>query len=67
MARFVSSLRRISSKMHLTLNIIHVHEAQKPSEQGEQESESARARTSRRDFFLRLPSQPAPSQDSGAC
>ena len=42
--------------MHLTLNIIHVHEAQKSSEQGEQESESARARTSRREFFSRLPS-----------
>lgn len=63
MARFVSSLRRISSKMHLTLNIIHVHEAQKPSEQGEQENESARARTSRRELFLRLPSQPAPFQE----
>lgn len=63
MARFVSSLRRISSKMHLTLNIIHVHEAQKPSEQGEQENESARARTSRRESFLRLPSQPAPFQE----
>lgn len=63
MARFVSSLRRISSTMHLTLNNIHVHEAQKPSEQGEQESESARARTSRREFFLRLPFQPTPFQE----
>ena len=49
--------------MHLTLNIINVHEAQKPSEQGEQENESAWARTSRREFFLRLPSQPAPFQE----